>query len=251
MIEINLIPDVKQELLKAQRARAAVISGSVLISIAAVSVVVILSVYIFGVQVARGAILDNDIKKKGQELAQVEDLSKILTIQNQLATISQLNSEKIMASRVFDVVAAITPAGDSGPVSFSQISLAPGGGEDGSIEGGQIRLEGQTGGYDSMEAFKKRIQNTSFQYKDEDGEDRLVELASNINTSDISYGEDVSGGRVLRFTITFDYPAELLASATANQHISFKLTVNGNVTDSYQGIPRFTQRATDIQEGGN
>ena len=54
MIEINLIPDVKQELLRAQKGRAVVISASIFASVIAVGVVALLLVYIFGVQGVRG-----------------------------------------------------------------------------------------------------------------------------------------------------------------------------------------------------
>ena len=55
MIEINLIPDVKQELLRAQKGRAVVISASIFASVIAVGVVALLLVYIFGVQGVRKA----------------------------------------------------------------------------------------------------------------------------------------------------------------------------------------------------
>lgn len=253
MIEINLIPDVKQELIKAQRARGVVISASIITSIVAAAVVVLLLVYIYGIQGVRSAYLDGQITTKGQELSKVEDLSKILTIQNQLSTISQLNGEKVMSSRMFDVMSAITPPGDAS-IAFSQINVAPGGADTGAVDaapvstsnGGQIQLEGQTASYDTMELFKKRIENTSFEFT-QDGETKLVALASNISTTDISYGEDANGNKVLRFTLTFDYPAELFSSATSAQQLAFKLTANGNVTDSFTGIPRFTERASDLE----
>lgn len=252
MIEINLIPDVKQELLKAQRARAVVISASIFTSIIAVGIVVVLLVYMFGVQGVRSLYLDGQIDSKGKELANVEDLSKVLTIQNQLKTIADLNGQKKMEARVFDMIAAITPQGDNA-VSFSQITIGDGS-ADGTTDptattasGGQVHLEGQTSGYDSMEVFKKTIQGTIIQYQ-QDSATKSVPLASNINTSDISYGEDANGRRVLRFTLTFDYPAELLAPTSSN--LTFKLNTNGNVTDSYLGIPRFSERAKDIG-GGN
>lgn len=255
MIEINLIPDVKRELLKAQRARSVVISGAIVTSVAAVAVVAILAVFVFGVQLARGVSLDGQINTKGDELAKIEDLSAVLTIQNQLEAISTLNGDKVMASRLFGIISAITPSGDDS-VEFSQINLAPSGFDtgvvatvsDGSNQAadGQIRLEGQTRSYDSMEAFKKRIENTSFVYKDGDEEVTTI-LASNLNVTDISYGESASGQRVLRFTVSFDYPAALLSTAVDSKSLSFKLVVNGNVTDSYLGIPRFTERATDIK----
>lgn len=252
MIEINLIPDVKQELLRAQRQRSMVISASIITSIVAVGVVVLMLFYIFAVQGGRTLLLDKDITKKSDELSKVEDLSKILTIQNQLNTIGTLNDSKLMTSRLFDVMAAITPTGEAA-VTYSQISLTPlagdASGEGSATGGGQIMLEGQTSNYETMESFKKHIDNTSFEYVNDEGEKELIKLAANISTADASYGEDSSGKRVLRFMITFDYPAELFSPATAKKEISYKLTVNGNVTDSYLGIPRFDQRASDLKGG--
>jgi len=109
MIEINLIPDVKRELLRAQRARTTVISAAIVISIVAGAVVAALALYVYGVQTVRGALLDNQIKDGAAKLSKVEDLSKILTIQNQLSRISELNSQKNIDSRLFDVLAAVIP----------------------------------------------------------------------------------------------------------------------------------------------
>lgn len=251
MIEINLIPDVKQELLKAQRARAVVISASIVTSIVAAAVVVLILVYMFAVQGVRTIYLDNSIAEKGDKLSKVEDLSKILTIQNQLKTISEINAKKNMDSRVFDMISAITPNGDDA-VTFSQITVGAVDAEnadesdDSAAQGGQVRLEGQVAGYDTMEIFKKIIANTTFEYT-EDGEKKSMALAENISTSDMSYGEDAEGKKVLRFTLVFDYPPEFLAPASEN--LTFKLNVNGNVTDSFLGIPRFGERAKDLQEG--
>src|SRR5690554_4656394 len=98
MIQINLIPDVKQELIKAQKARATVVTMAILIGIAALAVVVILAVYVFVVQTARGAISDGEIDRLSSQLADVEDLGKTLTIQNQLALINDLNNDKHISS---------------------------------------------------------------------------------------------------------------------------------------------------------
>ncbi len=250
MIEINLIPDVKQELLKAQRARAIVISSSIFASIVAASVVALLLAYIFGFQGVRGLYLDEQTKTKGGELAKVEDLSKILTIQNQLKSIDELNGKKNMSSRVFDMTAAITPQG-ANSVSFTQISVGAAGAEEAAIDptvettaGGKVNLDGQTSGYDSMEVFKKTIENTLIEYT-QDGETKTIPLAENISTTDISYGKDAEGNKVLRFTLSFEYPPELFSPKS--EQLKFKRDVNGNVTDSYLGIPRFTERAADLE----
>lgn len=256
MIEINLIPDVKQELIKAQRLRAAVISGSILASIIAGGVVVLLLLYVFGVQTVRDGFLNRAIDEGAAKLARVEDLSKILTIQNQLSKISSLHNEKNMNSRVFDMLSAVTPPGENS-VSFSQIVIDD--------EAGTVRLEGQTRGYDSMEVFKKTVGSTIVEYTERaapaelTGEDEgqaeaesieaevmTVPLASDISTTDVSFGEDASGQRVLRFVLTFKYAEELFATKTVNP--VFRLSIDGNVTDSYLGIPDslITDRARDL-----
>lgn len=254
MIEINLIPDVKQELIKAQRMRAAVISSAIIASIAALGAVVLVLVYVYGVQFGRHVYLDGQINTKSAELAQVEDLSEMVTIQNQLGKVTELDAKKAISSRMFDVLSAVTPSGQNA-VMFSQVDV--------DVEGGIIRLEGQTKGYDSMEVFRKTVSNAVIEMEvdanvtGEDGEPAsnvrslgYVPLASNINTSDVSYGEDSDGNKVLRFTLSFTYAQELFDPAT--EDLSLKLRAQGNVTDSYLGIPKsiFTERAKDI-EGGN
>ena len=236
MIEINLIPDVKRELLRAQRTRATVISVSILTSIIAAGLVVMLVLYVFGVQTVRSAILDGQIKEGSETLAKEEDLSKMLTIQNQLSKISELNGQKKMDSRMFDVLAAVIPPAPN-DVQISQVAI--------DAEESTIRLEGQTRGYDSMEVFKKTVDGAIIVYSN-DGEEQNVKLADNISVTDTSYGSNAENRKVLRFTLTFTYADELFSPEVVAP--TFRLSVNGNVTDSYLGIPKsvFTERATDL-----
>lgn len=44
----------------------------------------------------------------------------------------------------------------------------------------------------------------------QDGEQKNVNLASDISISDVSYGENASGQKVLRFVLTFTYPTRTL-----------------------------------------
>lgn len=236
MIEINLIPDVKRELLRAQRTRATVISVSIFVSIIAAGAVIALCLYVFGVQTVRGAILDGQIKDGDAKLAEVQDLSKMLTIKNQLTKISELNGEKKMDSRLFDVLSAVIPPSPN-EVQVSQLSI--------DAEESIIRIEGQTRGYDSMEVFKKTVESAVVTYT-QDEEEQTVNLASNISVSEASYGANAENQKVLRFTMSFTYAEELFSPAVPA--ITIKLSQNGNVTDSYLGIPKsvFTERATDL-----
>lgn len=236
MIEINLIPDVKQELLKAQRQRAGVISVSIFTSIVAGGVVAALLIYIFAIQNVRGALLDGQITDKYATLSEVEDISKIITIQNQVNKLSELNGERTMNSRLFDVIAAVTPPGENA-IKFSKVNV--------NAADSTIILEGQASGFSATEVFRKTLDSAEFSFS-QDGESKTVKLASNISMTEVSYGEDETGQRVLRFVLSFTYPTELFASTTGSP--VFKLSIDGNVTDSYLGIPRslFTERARDI-----
>ncbi|MEO6109436.1 MAG: hypothetical protein ABIP50_00285 [Candidatus Saccharimonadales bacterium] len=240
MIEINLVPDVKQELIKAERVRAVVISTSIVVGIVAIAIVVILSVYVFGVQTVRGVVDDDNIKKGSTQLSGVEDLSKVLTIQNQLTKISALNDEKKLDSRLFDMLLAILPVAEN-QVQVSGVSI------DASTK--KISIEGQTSGYDSLEVFKKTINNAVINYKlnKDDKEDQTVALGSEISTSDVSFGENTSGTKVLRFTMTFTYAEELFSPKIDG--LTIKISGQGNATDSYIGIPRsiFTDAAKDLE----
>ncbi|MEP6710111.1 MAG: hypothetical protein ABJA64_00135, partial [Candidatus Saccharibacteria bacterium] len=77
-----------------------------------------------------------------------------------------------------------------------------------------------------------------------------VELAKDISDSNRSYGQDTSGKKILRFTISFTYPTELFSRLSKNAVII--APTRTNVTDSFVGIPEslFSDRATDVNGGG-
>lgn len=112
MIELNLLPDVKLEYIKSQRSRRFVISLSVLASAAALVLLgVLLSVN--GLQKKHLNDLSNDITKQSNTLKNEKDINKILTVQNQLASLSALHQAKPDAAKLSDYLNQITPAEDS------------------------------------------------------------------------------------------------------------------------------------------
>jgi hypothetical protein len=236
MIEINLVPDVKQELLNAQRVRTSVISLSIIVGLATVGIVVVLAIWVFVVQAARGALADGAIRDESAKLAEIEDISNTLTIQNQLSKLSSMHDSKSIDSRVFDILTTINPAAPNN-VSITNLSL------DSATK--TIKIEAQAAGYPALEVFKKTIEATKFQFT-KDGEKQTVPLASQIDdSSDRSYGEDASGAQVLRFSLSFVYPDELFSRQSADAVIV--APTRSNVTDSFLGVPNslFSAKATD------
>lgn len=227
MIEINLLPNVKRELLKTRAMRNRVISISFLVGGASIAAVVVLAL-IFGSQIAAEAVQNGVIKDRNDKLMAVEDLNKVVTIQHQLTKINEQHSGKKLNSRIFDVVTAVNPVAPNN-VSFSDIKVNP--------ESKTITLEGSAvNGYSALETLKKTILNTKVQTTDGDKSSE-VSLTKEIKDGDTSFGENSEGKKVLQFSFSFEYAEELLAPAN-NSTVSV-LTPTGkvDVTDSRQGIP--------------
>ena len=227
MIEINLLPNVKRELLKTRAMRNRVISISFLVGGASIAAVVVLAL-ILGSQIAAEAVQNGVIKDRNDKLMAVEDLNKVVTIQNQLTKINEQHSGKKLNSRIFDVVTAVNPVAPNN-VSFSDIKVNPG--------SKTITLEGSAvNGYSALETLKKTILNTKVQTTDGDKSSE-VSLTKEIKDGDTSFGENSEGKKVLQFSFSFEYAEELLAPAN-NGTVSI-LTPTGkvDVTDSRQGIP--------------
>lgn len=242
MIEINLVPDVKQELIRAERVRAIVISVAMLTGIAAVGIVIAIGAWVLIVQTARGALLDNTIKSESAQLSAVKDLESSLTIQNQLGMLPALHEGKNTNARIFDTLATISPAAPN-EISISKLVI--------DAENKTIAIEAQAaGGYSALEVFKKTIAATKFHFT-KDGSEEVRPLAVSISDGERSYGEDAEGKTVLRFALTFEYPEELFMAYVKDA----KLVGPGSktdVTDSSLGIPKslFSPKAND-SEGGD
>ena len=227
MIEINLLPNVKRELLKTRAMRNRVISISFLVGGASIAAVVVLAL-ILGSQIAAEAVQSGVIKDRNDKLMAVEDLNKVVTIQHQLTKINEQHSRKKLNSRIFDVVTAVNPVAPNN-VSFSDIKVNPG--------SKTITLEGSAvNGYSALETLKKTILNTKVQTTDGDKSSE-VSLTKEIKDGDTSFGENSEGKKVLQFSFSFEYAEELLAPANNGTVSVLTPTGRVDVTDSRQGIP--------------
>jgi Tfp pilus assembly protein PilN len=110
MIQFNLLPDVKKEYIKAKRAKRLILSSAVLISTGCIVVVGLMFSF---VQIGQKQHIDNlskDITQESKEIQEIESLTDMLTVQNQLEIVPQLHKEKTQMSRLFDYMARLVPA---------------------------------------------------------------------------------------------------------------------------------------------
>lgn len=238
MIQINLIPDIKRDYLRARRTRDIAVSVSMIAGLASIGVVGLL-LLVLGTQTGREVLADRSIDSEYEQLSSVEDLSDMVTIDNQLSLISGQHATKSMHSRMFSILEAINPA-DPNNVSFSDVTVNP--------AETVIVMEGSArGGYPAVETLAKTIENTVIESTTDQGESSDTPLASDIIIGETTYGRDADDRRVLRFEMTIKYTPDVLT----NQLKSVKVkspTKKIDATDSRQRVPDslFSAPAKDI-----
>jgi hypothetical protein len=102
MIQFNLLPDVKLEFMKAQRMRRLFLSVAVLVS--AVSLLVL------GLLIGANQLGKKHLADLSKKLQDEPKLNNILTVQNQLHSLTDLHGKKPALSRLFDYLNRLTPA---------------------------------------------------------------------------------------------------------------------------------------------
>lgn len=237
MIEINLVPDVKQELIHAQRVRLSVISLAIVASIVAVGALALLG-GIYGVESFRSHLLDNSIRDNSKKLSRVSDIDKTLTIQNQLAQIGPIHDSSHVTSRIFGVLVPISAQNTPNQIQYTNVTV--------DVAASTVTVQAQTPQYGGLDAFRKTLAATKFKYSSDGSDEQSVPLASDISVTQQTLGQSSEGTPAVTFTLTFTYPTELLSPTSKNAQIVTPSATNA--TDSYQGIPTslFTERT-----GGN
>src|SRR5215467_2991209 len=100
MIQFNLLPDVKIQYLKAQRQKHLVVFISTIAIIAAIALFAFLVTFVDVLQKKNLSDLNADIQTNSNQLKSTPDLSKILTVQNQLKALPGLHDQKAVATRL-------------------------------------------------------------------------------------------------------------------------------------------------------
>jgi Tfp pilus assembly protein PilN len=150
MIQLNLLPDVKNNYIRAQRKKRLVLLSAITISGVSLGVVVLLASIVYGAQKVQLNLLDSDIKKNSAKLQKIEGLDKILTIQNQLNSLPALHQSKPVTSRIFDYLPKIVPS----DVQISSLTL--------NLADSTIQITGTAKSLESVNKFVDTLKFTDF-----------------------------------------------------------------------------------------
>lgn len=169
MFEISLVPDIKGEMIKAQKVRNWVLFGCIVVSAVAIGVVAILMGVKGGQDIAMN-VQEDRINKMSEKLNDYSGLNTVLSIQDQLGKISTIDENRTAASRIFALLTVMKPTGED-KIALSSLNM--------DLENNTIRLEGQANAgmepyidYRVLESLKKNVARINYdygEYVDEEG----------------------------------------------------------------------------------
>lgn len=209
MIQLNLLPDIKKEFIRAQRARNAVISASILTILISIGVVVVAALYVYAGQTIQIALANGDISSQTQQLKKISELDKYLTIQNQLSALPTLHKDKTIYSRLFDYLPILNP---SAPNNMTLASLQV------DEEQGTVLFTGTSPNFEALNVFKDTLQNAEVKYQ-ADGSDKTIKLFSKVIVEAATLGR-TNNQLLVNFSIRGTYDDVVFAASTTNAQIN-------------------------------
>lgn len=226
MVQLNLLPDVKKEFIRAQRTKGTVISISILVTMGSFGVALILALIVYGAQPGLISVVQGSIDKRAGQLRAVQDVDKYLTIQNQLKALPGLHEGKVAYSRLFDFLKILNPAPPNNVrLTSLQVDEA----------NKKILFTGVTGGFESFSVLLATLRNAEITYKDESGAEVKEKLFAQdgvlIQEQSLTSSE---GRQELNFAVEALYQDVIFSPAISN----VKLDVpNVQTTQSITGTP--------------
>ena len=219
MISINLLPDIKKNLLRVRRERNLVVTVSIVAVAASVGVLFLLGAMLAGATIIKNGHIGkiDDYESEIEEAKDKDQLNEYLTVQNQLSQIDGLKGEQKVYSRLMDYLVQLNPAAPNN-AALKSVSL-----EDGD-DGIAITLEGTTANYATLNVYKNTLINAILKYEEktddessdessnEQGDDKSdevndekaerINLFSSVTVRDTNFVDEGNNGNSVRFEIT-------------------------------------------------
>lgn len=214
MIQFNLLPAVKQEYIKTRRLTRLVTLVSMFASAAALFVLLLMLITVDGVQKKSLRDLDKDITSNSKTLKSKPNINSILTVQNQLNTLTGLHDQKVVASQLFKYISEVTPTG----ITISQLNI--------DYVGYTLTITGNAPSIDGINQFIDTLKSTMYKTDAVDSTDKpaftSVVLASfGKGNTGVTYSTTMSFDSVI-FSSANIVTLEVPPGTTTNESQLFK-----------------------------
>jgi hypothetical protein len=237
MIELNLLPDVKLEYIKAQRQQRLVLTVAILASALSVALLVLI-LLANGLQKKHLSDLSKDIKSESAQLQKQPEISKILTVQNQLQSLTGLHAGKPAASRLGEYLNSVTPT----QVSISNLTV--------DFPKTSITI---TGSADALSSVNKYVDTLKFTTYDNASDTQGAKAFSNVVLTTFGLSSESKTGKA-SYSITLNYDKNIF-DITKDTKLSVpNLTTTrselNKPSDLFQSGPTSTSGTPIVPSGG-
>lgn len=193
MIQFNLLPSVKKEYVRARRNKRATLLIAGLASVASLSIFIILFVGVSIIQSKYSRDLSKNLKTESTKLGNVSDLNKILTIQNQLNSLTALHDQKPVATRLFAYMKQVTPA----KISIASLNL--------DFEQQTVNITGASDSIGTVNKFVDTLKFTTFKTDDKKEGNAFSDVVLS------SFGRDDKGAS---YQLSFKFDPVIFSSSS-------------------------------------
>lgn len=178
MVQFNLLPDVKLEYVRARRTKRVVMAFAGLLTAAALTIFILLLLFVDVAQKKNLSNLDKDIKTYSSQLKNTADLNQILTVQNQLNSLPTLDNQKPATARLFGYIKQLTPTNafiNKLDMDYTQDTMT---------------ISGTADSIDTINTFVDTLKFTTYNAQASDGTKTTAKAFSNVVLS--SFNRDNS-----------------------------------------------------------
>ena len=159
--EVNLVPDVKLQMIRLQKIRNLVFFICIVVSIASISTVAVLG----GIKGTQDLLIsgqENHIKNLSDKITTYKELPDFLTIQDQLKKLSEINKNRPVLSRVFPILRNLFPTG-ADTITMSELNV--------NLDTATLNFDAQANAgeepkidYRVLESFKKSVNMMKYDF---------------------------------------------------------------------------------------
>lgn len=160
MFEINLVPDIKEQMIKTLKLRNLILFICIVVAAAAGGVILFL-LTVKGGQDIRMSTQDTVLAQMSKTLNSYEDLGELLTLKGQINKLDEIGQKKKVFSRVFSIIETMLPT-NTDKITISELTV--------DLTQNTLKIEGQADAgednidYRVLEAFKKSTAVMKFDY---------------------------------------------------------------------------------------
>lgn len=224
MIQLNLLPDLKKEYIKSQKTKGVVIGVSIITTIGAIGLSVLLFVYVTFLQQVQINLATDDIKTKENQLKGITDVDKYLTVQAQLAALPELHTNTGSYSRLFDFLGVINPSAPNN-VNLDNLQLES--------TTHAVTFSGTTASFETLNVFVDTLKNASVSYKQNGkGETQTTKMFQQVLVQNSGFSH-VNGKDRVSFSVKTIYVPSVFATTNTDVKASIpNITTTQSVTQS-------------------